>query len=89
MLTNNCGGILGGITTGGTLIFRTAVKPTPTISKEQRTVDLSAGRETKVSFGGRHDPCIVHRAAAVQNAVAALVVADMLTDHFGKGFLVP
>ena len=89
LLTNNCGGILGGITTGGTLIFRTAVKPTPTISKEQRTVDFSTGCETNVSFGGRHDPCIVHRAAAVQNAVAALVVADMLTDHFGKGFLVP
>ena len=81
--TNNCGGVLGGLTTGGALLFRTAVKPTPTIAKEQKTVDISKGCETVISSGGRHDPCIVHRAASVQSAVSALVVADMFAQRFG------
>ncbi len=81
--TNNCGGVLGGLTTGGALLFRTAVKPTPTIVKEQKTVDISSGCETVISSGGRHDPCVVHRAASVQSAVAALVVADMYAARFG------
>lgn len=85
--TDNCGGVLGGITTGGAIIFRTAIKPTPTIFKEQKTVDLSTGGETTVVAKGRHDPCIVHRAAAVQNAVASLVTADMLAARYGEEWL--
>ena len=81
--TNNCGGVLGGLTTGGDIVFRTAIKPTPTISKEQRTVNITTGEETVVSVRGRHDPCIVHRAAVVQSAVTSFVIADMLAARYG------
>ncbi len=76
--TNNCGGVLGGLTTGSPIVFKTAVKPTPTISKEQKTVDISKGEDTVIFSRGRHDPCIVHRAAVVMSSLTALVVADML-----------
>ncbi|MBQ7670088.1 MAG: chorismate synthase [Clostridia bacterium] len=87
--TNNCGGILGGMTTGGDVLFRTTVKPTPTIYKKQHTVDLSSGEETTVSAKGRHDPCIVHRAASVQTAMAAIVTADLLAARYGEEWLRP
>ena len=87
--TNNCGGILGGMTTGGDVVFKTTVKPTPTIYKEQRTVDLSSGEETTIAAAGRHDPCIVHRAAAVQTAMTAIVTADLLSARFGEEWLRP
>ena len=79
--TNRCGGILGGISVGGTvapIVFDVAVKPTPTISKEQATVDLETKENTTISVGGRHDPCIVPRAVPVYEAVAALALADFL-----------
>lgn len=79
--TNRCGGILGGITVGGEvapIVFDVAVKPTPTISKSQRTVDLDTRENTTVEVNGRHDPCIVPRAIPVYEAVAALALLDYL-----------
>lgn len=79
--TNRCGGILGGISVGGTvapIVFDVAVKPTPTISKEQATVDLETKSNTTITVGGRHDPCIVPRAVPVYEAVAALALADLI-----------
>ena len=88
-LTDNCGGVLGGLSTGGMIVFRAAVKPTPTISKEQQTVDLVTGEAAVIAAKGRHDPCIVHRAACVVSSVTALAVADMLAARFGEEYLRP
>lgn len=85
--TNNNGGINGGITNGMPVLFRCAVKPTPSIFKEQRSVDLYKKENTSMKIAGRHDPAIVHRAAPVVSAVAALAVADMLTVRFGTDVL--
>ncbi len=77
--TNNCGGILGGITNGMPIIFRCAVKPTPSIYKEQQTIDMRTGENTTLIINGRHDPAIIHRARVVVDSVAALVLLDMLS----------
>ena len=78
--SNHCGGVLGGLTNGMPLIFRTVVKPTPSVSVPQRTVDLSSGRNADLEIRGRHDPCIVPRARVVQDAVTALVLLDLLLE---------
>lgn len=76
--TNNAGGILGGITTGMPILFRLAMKPTPSIGKEQKTVDLSEKHDDTLTIVGRHDPCIVPRAIPVVEAAAAIALLDMM-----------
>ena len=78
--TNHAGGILGGITSGMPLIYRLAVKPTPSIAKEQDSVELISKTPAKLSIHGRHDPCILPRAVCVAEAMAAIGVADLLLE---------
>jgi len=75
--TNNCGGILGGISTGQDIIFRAAFKPTPSIRKQQKAFDKN-GNIKEIEIKGRHDACIVPRAVVVVEAMTALVLADFL-----------
>lgn len=76
--TNNCGGILGGITNGMPIIFRAAVKPTPSIAQKQKSVDLQKKENTELEIHGRHDPCIVPRAVPVIEAVTAIAIANLM-----------
>ncbi len=76
--TNNHGGILGGISSGMPIIFKVAIKPTPSIGKEQRSVSLSKKENTTLVVEGRHDPCIVKRAVPCIEAAAAIAVANKI-----------
>lgn len=76
--TNNLGGIVGGMCNGAEVTFRVAFKPTPSIGKCQNTVNLKTGENDQIEITGRHDPCIVPRAVAVVEAMAALVIADQI-----------
>ena len=78
--TNNCGGILGGITNGMPVVFRAAFKPTPSIAKQQNTVDFLKKENVVTQVVGRHDPCVVVRAAPVVKAAAAIAILDLLSE---------
>lgn len=86
--SNHAGGINGGITNGMPIVFRCAVRPTPTLGMEQHTIDMAARTDTVLQSKGRHDPCIVHRARIVVDCITALTIADMLCTRYGTDWLV-
>ena len=84
--TNHNGGINGGISNGMPILFRCAVKPTPSIYKTQDTIDMSKNENAKLSIQGRHDPAIIHRARIVVDSVVSFVIYDALAGRFGTDF---
>ncbi len=86
--TNNCGGINGGISNGEPIVFKTAVKPAPTVAAEQSSVNLISGENVKKAFCGRHDTFIPQKAAAAVSAVTVIALCDILLGLYGeKGIL--
>ena len=84
--TNHSGGINGGISNGMPIVFRTVLRPTPSIGIVQKSVHMDSLRDTALTIEGRHDPCIVHRACPVIDAVTALVIADVVMEAEGRNF---
>lgn len=87
-VTNHSGGIQGGISNGMPVIYRTAFKPTPSIGRGQKTVDMAQLQEVEVRIKGRHDPCIVPRALPVVEAAGAIVLLDMLIEKDGIAWMI-
>jgi len=85
--TNNNGGINGGITNGMPVLFNTVIKPTPSIYKEQQTINIDTKENVSFQIQGRHDPAIIHRARVVVDSMTAIVIADMLAMRFGTDWL--
>lgn len=83
--TNHNGGLLGGITTGMPLIFRTVLKPTPSIAKEQDTINTKTRQNTTLSISGRHDPCIVQRALPVIESICAMAIYECIKRRKADG----
>jgi chorismate synthase len=84
-LTNNSGGVLGGMSTGMPLLLRVAFKPPSSIAKEQKTVNVSEMEETKLGVKGRHDPCVVPKAVPVVQGMVAIGLADLMI----RGGMIP
>jgi chorismate synthase len=85
--TNNSGGVNGGITNGMPVVFNCVVKPTPSISKQQDTIDFINEKNATLEITGRHDPAIIRRICIVVNSLLAVVVCDLLTQAYGKDYL--
>ena len=85
--TNHNGGVNGGISNGMPVVFNCAVKPTPSIAKEQDTVDLKSGQEATLNLKGRHDPAIIRRICIVVSSLVAIVLCDLLATSRGTDYL--
>ena len=85
--TNNNGGVNGGITNGMPIVFTCAVKPTPSIFKEQQTINMATMENATLNLKGRHDPAIIHRARVVVDSITAITQCDLLVTRFGTDWL--